>query len=480
MQYRFWSRPVSNVQTGSMLSKNPLNQELNRVHFVGVAGSGMAGLAYVAHKSGLHITGSDLSESSYVQALLCEDVQLTFEHKAANVSDPTIELIVASTAIPSTNPEIIAANERGIPIWPRARMLAWLARNHEMLAVAGTHGKTTTSSMLATALVELGAEPSFLIGGVLNAYETSARYAEQGYMVVEADESDASFIELSPQLTVITNIEADHMDHYQSFEEIEQSFLSFLGKLDPEGIAIVCSDSPGLVDLTKQSGKHFLTYGTNSAADVRLDAHTHEVCFSDGAKVLLVLEKSPGLHNLLNATAALAALDWLGFDRAESARALSTYGGAHRRFDTIGEANGIVVVDDYAHHPTEIEATLKAAQGLGFSAVHLLFQPHRFTRTQAFLTEFASAFDEATTVTLMPVFTAGETPIPGIDSNRILRGIKQRKPEARLRLIEERDQIASAMAELAEPGSVIITMGAGDVTKLAPEILAKLKRKAQG
>jgi len=462
-----------------VLNKESGNTQYSRVHFVGVAGSGMAGLAYVAHKSGMDVSGSDLRESSYVQALLRENVKVIFEQKAANVADSSLELVVASTAIPSTNPEIIAAKERGIPVWHRAQMLAWLGRNHQTLAVAGTHGKTTTSAMLATALVELGAEPSILVGGVLNAYETGAHYTPDGYMVVEADESDSSFVELDPHVAIITNIEADHMDHFKSLEHIKKSFLAFLGKLNPEGVAVVCAESPGLVELTQKSGKPLLSYGLGEGVDVRLDPERREVCFADGERVSINLEKSPGLHNLLNATAVLATLDWLGFDRKKAAAAVSTYEGAHRRFDRIGEANGVLVIDDYAHHPTEIDATLGAAKDLGFTSVHLLFQPHRYTRTQIFLTEFASSFDSASTVTLMPIFTAGEAPIPGIDSMRMLKAIKKHNPGAHLRLISERKKLAKAMADLAEPGSVIITMGAGDVTYLAPEILAELERREQ-
>ncbi|MCL2807293.1 MAG: UDP-N-acetylmuramate--L-alanine ligase [Coriobacteriia bacterium] len=461
------------------MSKHSPQNDYRRVHFVGVAGSGMAGLAYVAHKSGLEVSGSDLRESTYVQALLREGIELVFEHKEANVADSSIEVVVASTAIPSTNPEIIAAHERGIPVWHRAQMLAWLGRNHQTLAVAGTHGKTTTSAMLATALVELGANPAFLIGGVLNAYESSAHYTEGGFMVAEADESDSSFVHLDPHVAIITNLEADHMDHFKSLDEIKQCFLLFLEKLDSRGIAVVCADSPGLVELVQKSGKPFISYGTAEAADVRLHPLTGQVHFAQGKSSLISLSKSPGLHNLLNATAVMATLDWLGFDCAQAAAAVSTYEGAHRRYDLIGEANGVKVIDDYAHHPTEVEATLAAAKGQGYSAVHLLFQPHRFSRTQAFLTEFATSFDDATTITLMPVFTAGEIPIPGIDSNRLLKAIKQHNPRAHLRLIDERMSLAKTMADVAERGSVIITMGAGDVTYLAPEILEELKRREE-
>jgi UDP-N-acetylmuramate--alanine ligase len=448
------------------------------VHFVGVAGSGMAGIAYVAHKSGIRVSGSDLHVSSYVEPLLAAGAEVVIGHSAANLTDGDIELVVASSAVPSTNPELICAHERGIEVWPRARMLAYLGQDHEVLAVSGTHGKTTTSAMLATALIELGADPSFLIGGVVNSLNTSAHLATGAYIVMEADESDASFTWLNPNVAIVTNIEADHMDHFESLEEIEHSFLAFLDKLDPAGIAIVCADSPGLKELAQQSDKPFITYGSRIDADVRLVLEPRpQVVFADGSRFDLTVPASPGIHNLLNATAVMAALDWLGFDRQESVQSLRNFSGVHRRFDCIGAAAGVQVIDDYGHHPTEVSATLAAARQQSFEQVHLLFQPHRYTRTQAFIHEFARAFDDADTITLMEIYTAGETAITGIDSNRLLRAIKEHKPTTRVRLISQRHDVAQAMAELAQPGSVIITMGAGDVTYLAPEILDELQLK---
>jgi UDP-N-acetylmuramate--alanine ligase len=512
-----------------------------RVHFVGVAGSGMASIALVAHCCGIKVSGSDLNVSSYVQPLLDAGVPVIFEHSAANVSDPELELVVVSTAIPSTNPELIAAAERGIEVWPRARMLAYLGKDRKVLAVSGTHGKTTTSALLTTALIELGADPSFLLGGIPTAFETSARYRPGPYMVMEADESDASFVWLNPQVIIITNIEADHLDHFESLEDIKRSFLAFLDKLAPEGMAIICADSAGLEELVAASNKPYITYGRKAGADVQLvvdegNASQPHVLFSlsrpfdrssesdqgpptpvsaitgsvaealepmssvstsasslttrpDSCALLgssenaaepadavsLELGAAPGIHNLLNATAVLAALDWLGFDRRAAARACVGFAGVHRRFEHIGMAAGVLVVDDYGHHPTEVSATLAAAQGLGFTQVHLLFQPHRYTRTQAFLREFAAAFDDADSITLMDIYTAGEAPIAGIDSTVLLRAIKAHNPGARARLISKRDSIAAAMADVAASGSVIITMGAGDVTQLAPQILAALQ-----
>ena len=453
---------------------------LSRAHFIGVGGSGMAGIALIAHKRGINVSGSDLKESLYIQALLREGVPVVFNHNATNIDDPTIEVVVVSTAIPKSNPEYIAAQARGIPIWSRARMLAYLGEGFLTLAVAGTHGKTTTSSLLATSLTYLKADPTFLIGGVVDGFDASAHLGFGPYYVIEADESDGSFVEFNPHLAIITNIEADHLDHFEGIEEIHSSFSSFLEKVDDNGLVIACADSPDLVELVQASGKPFITYGAHENADVRFEVKgvmDFEVIYPDGMVQPFALGATPGVHNMLNSTAVAAALDWLGFNRQAAALAVGTFGGVRRRFERIGTAAGVLVVDDYGHHPTEVAATLQAVVSLGFSHVHVLFQPHRYTRTVALMDEFASAFDAANTITLMDVYSAGETPIPGVSSAALMEAIIRHDPNASVRLITQREVIADAMVDLAEPGDIIITMGAGDVTLFAPQILALLQKK---
>ena len=454
-----------------------------RVHFIGVGGSGMAAIALVAHRRGICVSGSDLKESEYVQALLREGVSVVFRHDASNVDDPSIELVVVSTAIPEDNPELMAARARGITVWPRARMLAYLGEGMETLAVAGTHGKTTTTSMLSTALVHLGADPTFLVGGVVTDFASSAHVGSSSYYVVEADESDGSFICLNPRLAIITNIEADHLDYFKSIEMIRASFAGFLTKVADDGLVVACADNLDLYELVKASGKPYVTYGKSGLADVRCvvrGVNDYTIVYKDGASQPFTLGAAPGAHNMLNATAVAAALDWLGFDRVSVAGALASFAGVHRRFERIGTAGGVLVVDDYGHHPTEIAATLQAAAELGRAQVHVLFQPHRYTRTQAFLSEFACAFDAASSVTLMEIYSAGEAPIPGVNSNALLEAIRAHNPRAKLRLVSARADIVQAMTDAAQPGDLIITMGAGDVTTFAPQILAALEGFASG
>jgi UDP-N-acetylmuramate--alanine ligase len=440
----------------------------------------MSGIALVAHERGLKVTGSDLKESRYMRSLLRADVQVTVGHGPENVEDSAIDVVVVSSAVPANNPEYRAAVDKGLEIWPRARMLAYLSRGYQTLAVAGTHGKTTTSSMLACALDTLGADPTFLVGGVVDGYDSTARAGKGNFFVVEADESDGSFTWLDPTLAIVTNIEADHLDHYAGIDEIRSAFGSFLGKLTPDGTLIACGDCPGLVELANASGRKLITYGVTGNPSLRCEPKgvcECDIVFADGQRCSLKLSASPGIHNMLNATAVMAALDVLGFDRDASAAAIAAFSGVRRRFDFIGTAAGITVIDDYGHHPTELASTLKAASGLGYRKVHVLFQPHRYTRTRALLEGFSRAFEDADTISFMDIYSAGETPIPGINGETLVEAVRKHNPAADVRFIKHRGEVPDAMAARAEEGDLIITMGAGDVTVLAPLILEALQQR---
>ncbi|MDR1016338.1 MAG: UDP-N-acetylmuramate--L-alanine ligase [Coriobacteriales bacterium] len=453
--------------------------KVTSAYFIGIGGSGMAAIAYVARRRGIRVGGSDLHKTTYMEAILRDGVEVSFEQKADNIDAFKPQIVVVSTAIPRSNAEYARALELGLEIWPRAKMLGYLGRNDRVLAVSGTHGKTTTSAMLATSLVRLGADPTFLIGGVVDGFDSSARVGNGKDYVVEADESDGSFVYLDPDLAIITNIEADHLDHYENIEQIEFAFSAFLAKLSACGIAIVCADNPALPRLAKESARAYLTYGLEDGCDLQClpqsDGSFLARYRNDNMTSRLKLAKSPGVHNMLNACAVLLALDWLGIDRAQAAQALSAYSGARRRFDKIGSVSGVDVVDDYGHHPTEIKATLAAARALGYSHIHALFQPHRYTRTQVFMEEFAAAFDDVDSVTLMNIYPAGEAPIEGVSSNVLFEHIQGRPGGPFVRLIDDRGDIPFAMAEIAEAGDLIITQGAGDVSALAPLILRALE-----
>jgi len=456
--------------------------QINRVHFIGIGGSGMSGIALVAHERGIKVTGSDLKQSRYMRSLLRSGVPVTVGHNVSNVEDPSIDVVVVSTAIPENNPELKAAKARGLEIWQRARMLAYLGEGKKTLAVAGTHGKTTTSAMLATTLDRLGADPSFLIGGVVDGYDSTAKAGRGEFFVVEADESDGSFVWLDPTLAIVTNIEADHLDHFADLDEIIGIFESFLNKLVNGGTLFMWDDAPQLTELTNSNRFSARVYGCKHNSPLRCEPKSirdFDVVFEDGARVSLSLPSSPGLHNMLNATAVMGALDTLGFDRETAALALSQYSGVRRRFDCIGEQMEITLVDDYAHHPTEIAATLKAASELEYRRVHVLFQPHRYSRTQALLSDFAHCFDYADTITFMDVYSAGETPIPGVNGEAMLEAVLAHNPEANVRFIRHRTDVPEVMAGVAKAGDLIITMGAGDVTTLGPLILDSIKQRDQ-
>ncbi|MCL2339977.1 MAG: UDP-N-acetylmuramate--L-alanine ligase, partial [Actinomycetia bacterium] len=404
--------------------------EIKNIYFIGIAGSGMSGLALMAQAEGFNVAGSDQQSSLYLQAVLAAGIPVTLEQKTANILERDIDVVVVSAAIKEDNPELACARQRGLPIWPRARMLAWLGRDKRTWAVAGTHGKTTTSSMLASTLANLGADPSWLVGGVLVEYEATARLGQGPDYVIEADESDESFTQLRPYWMIITNIEPDHLDHYPDLAAIDQAFAAFLATLEPNGRVIYCREDAGLTQLVAESGQPAISYGFRADADYRAEPLDQGFLVHGpaGLRLPLQIPAAPGLHNILNATAVVASLMEAGFEPSAIARALAAFQGVHRRFELIGEAGGVQVADDYGHHPTEIKATLAAARRMGYRRIHLLFQPHRYTRTQQLFPDFVNTFDDVDSLVLLDIYPAGEAAIPGVNSQKLLAAIQAAHP----------------------------------------------------
>lgn len=457
------------------------------VHFIGIGGVGMSGVAHVASDQGMNVTGSDMKSSRCTRQLQQAGIKVKIGHSASNIPDgsPTI---VVSTAILDNNPELLEAKNRGLQIVHRAEMLAYLGRNLQTLAVAGTHGKTTTSSMLASVLDAMGKNPTFLIGGTVCAYGTNAHSGTGDYYVIEADESDKSFTFLDPAAAIVTNIEPDHLDHYTDLSEIYDQFGQFIASVPNGGPVVVCAEDAGLVDIAQKNATNVITYGFADSADSCIVSavplglgYEFDLRLPSGKVVKSCIKQNPGKHNVLNGAAVLTLIDALGLDLEAAASALEGFAGVHRRFDLVGEVSGVTVVDDYAHHPTEIAATLQAAKDLDFNQVHVLFQPHRYSRAELFTEilhdEFGAAFDAADSVTFMDVYSAGETPVPGINGKTFLAPILEHGHKC-ARYIPRRMMVAPAMAEIAQPGDLVITMGAGDVTEIGPLVLDELKNTA--
>ncbi len=464
-------------------------ERIKQVHFIGVGGVGMSGIARVAHDQGMQVSGSDIKESRYTKQLREAGITVFIGQKAENIpeGDP---VVVISTAILENNPELIEARRHGLEIWHRAQMLAHLGVGLDTLAVAGTHGKTTTSSMLASALDALGADPTFLIGGIVRAYGTNAHSGTGAHYVVEADESDKSFTYLSPKAVLVTNIEADHLDHYKDLDEIYDKFHDFMGLVPEDGVIVACGEEPHVVEIARSEGRRMYTYGFNEGCDVRIISYEphgigsrYAAVMPDGTQVEGAIKQNPGRHNVLNATGVITLLWALGFDAAKVAQALSGFAGVRRRFDLVGEVGGVTVVDDYAHHPTEIAATISAAAGLGYKHVHVLFQPHRYSRaplfTQVLHDEFGAAFDKADSVTFMDVYPAGEAPVPGVSGKTFLNVVLEHEGHPQADFVAHRVDVVPHLMEKLQPGDLVITMGAGDVTAMGPQIIDALL-KARG
>lgn len=464
-------------------------ERIKQVHFIGVGGVGMSGIARVAHDQGMQVSGSDIKESRYTKQLREAGITVFIGQKAENIPEGD-SVVVISTAILENNPELIEARRRGLEIWHRAQMLAHLGVGLDTLAVAGTHGKTTTSSMLASALDALGADPTFLIGGIVRAYGTNAHSGTGDHYVVEADESDKSFTYLSPKAVLVTNIEADHLDHYKDLDEIYDKFHDFMGLVPEDGVIVACGDEPHVVEIARSEGRRMYTYGFNEGCDVRITSYEphgigsrYTAVMPDGTQVEGAIKQNPGRHNVLNATGVVTLLWALGFDAAKVAQALSGFAGVRRRFDLVGEVGGVTVVDDYAHHPTEIAATISAAAGLGYKHVHVLFQPHRYSRaplfTQVLHDEFGAAFDKADSVTFMDVYPAGEAPVPGVSGKTFLNVVLEHEGHPQADFVAHRVDVVPHLMDKLQPGDLVITMGAGDVTAMGPQIIDALL-KARG
>ena len=464
-------------------------ERIKQVHFIGVGGVGMSGIARVAHDQGMQVSGSDIKESRYTKQLREAGITVFIGQKAENIpeGDP---VVVISTAILENNPELIEARRRGLEIWHRAQMLAHLGVGLDTLAVAGTHGKTTTSSMLASALDALGADPTFLIGGIVRAYGTNAHSGTGDHYVVEADESDKSFTYLSPKAVLVTNIEADHLDHYKDLDEIYDKFHDFMGLVPEDGVIVACGDEPHVVEIARSEGRRMYTYGFNEGCDVRITSYEphgigsrYTAVMPDGTQVEGAIKQNPGRHNVLNATGVVTLLWALGFDAAKVAQALSGFAGVRRRVDLVGPLGGVTLVDDYAHHPTEIAATISAAAGLGYKHVHVLFQPHRYSRaplfTQVLHDEFGAAFDKADSVTFMEVYPAGEAPVPGVSGKTFLNVVLEHEGHPQADFVAHRVDVVPHLMDKLQPGDLVITMGAGDVTAMGPQIIDALL-KARG
>jgi len=462
---------------------------ISSAHFIGIGGAGMSGIARVLHERGCKVTGSDIKQSHYVRGLELAGIEVTIGHDAATVERLRPDVVVTSTAIPEANPEVKRARELGIPIWPRAKMLSELGAGQTEVAVAGTHGKTTTSSMVAWMLDHVGLDPSFLIGGIVEGYGTNGRSGSGGYFVCEADESDGSFLYLTPSVVVVTNIEADHLDHYGTLENIEQTFCKFMGLVGSQGTVVINGDVPHYVELARSTGARVVTYGFDPSCDYvcqpspaagRASLESHMLVRTPGeVEVAVTIRSNPGRHNMSNACAAIAVAGVLGIDLTRAAKALSGFEGARRRFTHVGDAAGVTVVDDYGHHPTEIRATLDAASALGYERIICVFQPHRYSRVQALMEDFTHSFSKVDVLVVMEVFPAGEMAIPGVSGKTLAGAIADVGETKEVIFVRSRSKLIGQLCDLCRPGDLLITMGAGDVTTVGPDLVAALKDGAR-
>ncbi|MFQ6671824.1 MAG: UDP-N-acetylmuramate--L-alanine ligase [Candidatus Tectimicrobiota bacterium] len=452
-----------------------------QIHFVGIGGIGMSGIAEVLINLGYRISGSDLEETPITRRLAKLGATVVEGHRAENVGQA--DVVVVSSAVPPDNVEVVAAHEGKIPVIRRAEMLAELMRMKYGIAIAGTHGKTTTTSLVASVLTHGGLDPTIVIGGRLNVWETNARLGQGRYLVAEADESDGSFLNLSPTVAVVTTIDEEHLDFFRDLAHLQEAFLSFINKIPFYGLAVLCLDEPNIQALIPRIEKRLVTYGLSSQADFsgsdieRKGLETSYTARFQGRSLGQVRLQLPGFHNVLNSLAAVAVGLELDLDFTTIADALATFGGIERRFQIKGELGGVMVVDDYGHHPVEIRATLRAAKdGWSERRLVVLFQPHRYTRTQHLLQDFFSAFNEADVLITTDIYPAGEAPIAGVSGRQIYEGVKEHGHRD-VSYVEPVSEALPLLEERLRPGDLLLTLGAGDVWKVGEALVARLRQE---
>ncbi len=462
-----------------------LPREIGPIHFVGIGGIGMSGIAEVLCNLGYTVQGSDASESANVTRLREKGISITVGHRAENVTGA--DVVVVSTAIKRDNPELLAARAQRIPVVRRAEMLAELMRLKSCVAIAGTHGKTTTTSMVAALLDAGDLDPTVINGGIINAYGTNARLGAGEWMVVEADESDGTFLKLPADVAIVTNVDPEHLDHFKTFENVQDAFKTFVENVPFYGFAVMCIDHAVVQSLVgKIEDRRIITYGENPQADVRLvdltpsgGGSSFKVEFRDRKAntthaISDLMLPMPGRHNALNATAAISVAHELGMSDEAIRKALAGFGGVKRRFTKTGEWNGVSIIDDYGHHPVEIAAVLRAARDSTRNKVIAVVQPHRYTRLQSLFEEFCTCFNDADTVIVAEVYPAGEAPIPGIDRDNYVLGLRAHGHREVIPL-QESSALAGVVHGVAKPGDYVVLLGAGNITQWAYALPGELQ-----
>jgi UDP-N-acetylmuramate--alanine ligase len=462
-----------------------LPRDIGPVHFVGVGGIGMSGIAEVLVNLGYTVTGSDVADSANVKRLREKGIKVAIGHKAENLDGA--DVVVVSSAIKPDNPELIAARARRLPVVRRAEMLAELMRLKSCVAIAGTHGKTTTTSMVAALLDAGGFDPTVINGGIINAYGTNARLGTGDWMVVEADESDGTFLKLPADVAIVTNVDAEHLDHFKTFAAVQEAFIAFVENVPFYGFAVMCTDHPIVQRLVgRMTDRRIVTYGENPQADVRLADISHNggksqfsVLFRNrDGQVVHTIDRlelpMPGRHNALNATSAVAVAHELGISDEKIRGALAKFGGVKRRFTRVGEWNGAIIIDDYGHHPVEIAAVLKAARESTKGQVIAVVQPHRYTRLKTLFEPFSTCFNDADAVIVANVYPAGEAPIEGADRDHLVAALRARGHRQVIPL-DGPETLAPIVKGLARPGDYVVLLGAGSITQWAYALPGELK-----